>query len=94
EAELHRDAGREIAATGIDVLWGVRGLGQEIVLGGREAGLRVTKFFDSSDEAAAELMKEVKEGDLILVKGSRGVATDKIVKALREYYPLVGEDER
>jgi len=28
------------------------------------------------------------------VKGSRGVATDKIVKALRERYPLVGEDER
>ena len=86
--------GREIAATGIDVLWGVRGLGHEIVLGGREAGLRATKFFDSSDEAAAELMKEVKEGDLILVKGSRGVATDKIVKALREHFPLVGEDER
>ena len=94
EAALHTEAGREIAATGIDVLWGVRGLSQEIVLGGREAGLRATKFFDSSDEAAAELMKEVKEGDLILVKGSRGVATDKIVKALRERYPLVGEDER
>jgi UDP-N-acetylmuramoyl-tripeptide--D-alanyl-D-alanine ligase len=94
EGTLHTEAGREIAATGIDVLWGVRGLGQEIVLGGREAGLRATKFFDSSEEAAAELMKEVKEGDLILVKGSRGVATDKIVKALREHYPLVGEDER
>ncbi|HEV8169059.1 MAG TPA: cyanophycin synthetase, partial [Pyrinomonadaceae bacterium] len=94
EAALHREAGREIAATGIDVLWGVRGLGQEIVFGGREAGLRVTKFFDSSDEAAAELTREVKEGDLILVKGSRGVATDKIVKALREHFPLVGEDER
>ena len=94
EAALHREAGREIAATGIDVLWGVRGLGQEIVAGGREAGLRATKFFDCSDEAAAELTKEVKEGDLILVKGSRGVATDKIVKALREHFPLVGEDER
>jgi len=94
EVALHREAGREIAATGIDVLWGVRGLGQEIVFGGREAGLKVTKFFDSSDEAAAELAKEVKEGDLILVKGSRGVATDKIVKALREHFPLVGEDER
>jgi len=41
-----------------------------------------------------DLAKEVKEGDLILVKGSRGVATDKIVKALREHFPLVGEDER
>ena len=29
-----------------------------------------------SDEAAAKLIKEVDQGDLILVKGSRGVATD------------------
>jgi len=28
-----------------------------------------------------------------LVKGSRGVATDKVVKALRERFPLAGEDE-
>jgi UDP-N-acetylmuramoyl-tripeptide--D-alanyl-D-alanine ligase len=93
EVALHREAGREIAANGIDVLWGVRGLGEEIVAGGKEAGLKATRFFDSSDEAAVELAREVKEGDLILVKGSRGVATDKIVKALRERFPLAGEDE-
>jgi len=40
------------------------------------------------------LMQEVREGDLVLVKGSRGVATDKIVAALRDRFPLVGEDER
>jgi len=28
------------------------------------------------------------------VKGSRGVATDKVVKALRERFPLAGGDER
>jgi UDP-N-acetylmuramoyl-tripeptide--D-alanyl-D-alanine ligase len=94
EATLHRQAGREIAGSGIDVLWGVRGLASEIVFGANEARLAATKFFDSSDEAAVELLKDVKEGDLILVKGSRGVATDKIVKALRERYPLVGDDER
>ena len=93
EASLHRDAGREIARSGINVLWGVRGLGKEIVAGAIEAGLSAAKFFNSSDEAAAELIKEVKEGDLILVKGSRGVATDKVVKALSEQFPLAGEDE-
>jgi len=89
---LHRDAGREIASSGINVLWGVRGLGKEIVAGANEAGLTATRFFDSSDEVAKELIKEVKEGDLILVKGSRGVATDKIVKKLRERFPVAGED--
>lgn len=93
EVSLHRDVGREIAGSGIDVLWGVRGLGREIVAGASEAGLKTTKFFDSSDEVAVELIKEVKDGDLILIKGSRGVATDKVVKALRECFPLAGEDE-
>jgi len=93
EAALHKDAGREIAGSGIDLLWGVRGLAREIVAGANEAGLSATKFFNSSDEVAAELIDAVKEGDLILVKGSRGVATDKVVKALRERFPLAGEDE-
>ncbi len=92
-AALHRDAGREIAGAGVDVLWGVRGLAQQIVEGAVEAGLPATRYFESSDDAAKALIAEVKEGDLILVKGSRGVATDKIVKAVKERFPLAGEDE-
>jgi UDP-N-acetylmuramoyl-tripeptide--D-alanyl-D-alanine ligase len=92
EVSLHREAGREIAASGINVLWGVRGLAKEIVVGANESGLSAARFFESSEEAAAELIKEAKEGDLILVKGSRGVATDKIVKGMREHFPLAGED--
>jgi UDP-N-acetylmuramoyl-tripeptide--D-alanyl-D-alanine ligase len=94
EVALHREVGREIASSGVNLLWGVRGLGREIVAGAIEAGLTAARFFDSSDEVAAELIKEVREGDLILVKGSRGVATDKVVKALREQFPLAGEDQR
>ncbi len=92
-ASLHRDVGREIAGSGIDLLWGVRGLGEEIVAGAKEAGLSATKFFNSSDDVPEELIKVVREGDLILIKGSRGVATDRIVKALRDRFPLAGEDD-
>ena len=31
------------------------------------------------------------QGDLVLVKGSRSVETDKVVKALKERFPLAGE---
>lgn len=86
EASLHRAAGREIAEAGVDVLWGVRGLGKEIIAGANEAGLSQTRFFASSEDAAAEIVKEVKEGDLVLVKGSRGVATEKIVNILKERF--------
>ena len=83
-------AGRDIARSGIDVLWGVRGLAKQITEGAREGSLTSSRFFANADEAAAAIVKEVKEGDLILVKGSRGVATDKIVAAIRERFPLVG----
>lgn len=89
EQELHRQAGREIAAAGIEVVWGVRGLAKDILAGAVEAGLTQARFFDSSDEAALAILEEVKAGDLVLIKGSRGVETDKIVKALRQRFPLI-----
>jgi UDP-N-acetylmuramoyl-tripeptide--D-alanyl-D-alanine ligase len=88
ERELHREAGREIAASGIEVLWGVRGLAQDILAGASEAGLKQTRFFASSEEAALAILDEVKAGDLVLIKGSRGVETDKVITALKQRFPL------
>jgi UDP-N-acetylmuramoyl-tripeptide--D-alanyl-D-alanine ligase len=93
-ASLHRETGAEIVRAGIDVLWGVRGLAAEIVAGANDAGLKETRFFADSDEAARAIVAEVREGDLVLIKGSRGVATEKIVSALRERFPLAGADEQ
>src|SRR5207302_7612256 len=81
--QMHREAGHELARMGIDLLWGVRGLAQEIVVGAAEAGLKETRFFANSDEAAVAIADEVREGDLILVKGSRSVETDKVVQVLK-----------
>ncbi|HEX8687046.1 MAG TPA: UDP-N-acetylmuramoyl-tripeptide--D-alanyl-D-alanine ligase, partial [Pyrinomonadaceae bacterium] len=83
---LHREAGGEIAGFGVDVLWGVRGLARELIEGARASGMgdSATRFFESSEEAAEALVRFVRPGDLVLVKGSRGVQTDKVVKALRE----------
>jgi len=89
EVSLHRGAGREIASLGVDVLWGIRGLGGEIVAGAKATGIE-TRFFETSDEAAAAIVVELREGDLVLVKGSRGVATDRIVAAIRAKFALAG----
>ncbi|MGA9995322.1 MAG: UDP-N-acetylmuramoyl-tripeptide--D-alanyl-D-alanine ligase [Pyrinomonadaceae bacterium] len=95
-AQMHREAGREIARLKIDMLWSVRGLAREMVEGAREAGMGAdsARFFNSSEEAAAAFLDEVRAGDLVLVKGSRGVQTDRVVRALRERYALAGGDER
>jgi UDP-N-acetylmuramoyl-tripeptide--D-alanyl-D-alanine ligase len=93
ETALHREAGREMKRAGVDVVWGVRGLAAEILAGAQETGLTETRFFETADDAAAAIVAEVRGGDLILVKGSRGVATEKIVNAIRERFPLAGADE-
>jgi UDP-N-acetylmuramoyl-tripeptide--D-alanyl-D-alanine ligase len=94
--EMHRDAGREIARLGIDVLWGVRGHALEMTEGALEEGMarEAVRYFESSEEAARALPGEIREGDLVLVKGSRGVRTDIVVSELRESFALLGADER
>ncbi len=91
EREMHREAGREIARLGIDILWGVRGLATEMVSAAGEHGMKTTRFFESSEAAATAVLDLISEGDLILVKGSRSVETDKIVAALKERFPLAGQ---
>jgi UDP-N-acetylmuramoyl-tripeptide--D-alanyl-D-alanine ligase len=87
-AQMHLEAGREIGDLGINVLWGVRGLAAEIISGAREKGIAETAFFADAEDAAVAAMGAARAGDLILVKGSRSVETDKIVKALKENFSL------
>jgi UDP-N-acetylmuramoyl-tripeptide--D-alanyl-D-alanine ligase len=43
-----------------------------------------TFTFEDSEQAAEEIWPLLQEGDLVLVKGSRGIKTDKIVEKLRK----------
>ncbi len=89
--QMHREVGHEMAELGIDLLWGVRGLAQEIIAGAREGGMAQTRFFGGAEAAAAAILDEIAPGDLILVKGSRSVETDRVVKALKEKFALAAQ---
>lgn len=88
EKEIHVETGKKIAASGIDFLIGVRGLAKNLIEGANANGLIETKFCANSDEAAEFLANEIKEGDLVLVKGSRGVRTEKVIEKLIEKFKL------
>lgn len=90
-ADIHRETGRKIAASGIDVLVGVRGLAKEIVDGASEAGLSDVKFAEDSNAAGQLITEIVGDGDVILVKGSRGVRTEKVIEKLLEKFKLQEE---
>jgi UDP-N-acetylmuramyl pentapeptide synthase len=40
----------------------------------------------TSSEAAALAMQRIRPGDLVLVKGSRGIGTDAVVERLKEEF--------
>ena len=88
EKEIHRETGKQLAASGIDFLIGVRGLAKDLIDGARDFGLSETKFFDDSIEAGEFLASEIKAGDLVLIKGSRGVRTEKVLDELFEKFNL------
>ena len=88
EREMHRETGRKVGQSGIDRLIGVRGLAEELVAGARDAGLVDVQFATDSAEAAEIVAGTTKPGDVILIKGSRGVRTEKVVEKLLEKFRL------
>jgi UDP-N-acetylmuramoyl-tripeptide--D-alanyl-D-alanine ligase len=93
--ELHREAGKFAAKTGkIDSIIAVAGDAAEIVEGAVASGFpRVhAKFFPSPEEAAEYLKDLLVSGDLLLVKGSRGVKMERIVEALIVRHAVPGEN--
>ena len=90
---LHREAGRHAASQRIDCIVAVQGNAVQIANGAIAAGMPASQahFFPDSSVAAAFVGGMVQPGDLILVKGSRGVKMERIAEALRAKYPLADE---
>src|SRR5271166_1016498 len=76
---MHREAGRHMANCGIDVLLGVRGLAKSMVEGASAAGMHA-EFVDTPNDAAEWLRREVKPGDVVLLKASRGVRLERALE--------------
>ncbi|MCX6782254.1 MAG: UDP-N-acetylmuramoyl-tripeptide--D-alanyl-D-alanine ligase [Candidatus Magasanikbacteria bacterium] len=81
---LHREIGLRAAELGVNVLITVGEASKHTASAAREAGMdehRVITFADSAS-AGRFLQDAIKEGDVILIKGSQGVRMEKIVKEL------------
>ncbi len=89
EAAIHAETGRRLADTGIDLLVGVRGLANEMVESARASGLSDSFFASDSDEAGARVSEILRQGDVVLVKGSRGVRTERVIDRILEDHKLI-----
>ena len=85
-SRLHEESGRAAATAGLDLL---------ITVGGAPAGVLASAAIASGmaptsvthvrtrEEAAALALERIRPGDLVLVKGSRGIGTDLVVDRLK-----------
>ena len=81
--QLHRDCGLYIAGSisgsKVDFLLGVRGLAKSMVESARKAGLPA-EFVSTPEEAGEWLARETRDGDVVLMKASRGVKLEKALE--------------
>jgi UDP-N-acetylmuramoyl-tripeptide--D-alanyl-D-alanine ligase len=93
-AELHRECGSLAAGLGnIDWIFGVQGRGADFVRAAVEAGHPQdrARFFQNSQEAANFLERFLTRGDLLLLKGSRGVKMETILEDIDARHRRVPE---
>ncbi len=78
---FHREAGRAAGRLGFSPLAGVGELSRELAEGAREAGAEAT-WLPDAEAASRWATGTVEPGDLVLVKGSRGIGLERVVEAL------------
>ncbi len=79
----HRRLGSEIAATRAAYLLAIGGDARQLVEPVRAAGIAAA-FVEDSEEALPLLLRELQRGDVVLVKASRGVQAERVVRGLVE----------
>ena len=81
---LHSEIGRYLASLNIDILLAVGPLSAHVVEAARQEGMKpeVALHFSTKDKLEAHLNSILKEGDVVLVKASRGMALEEIAGTL------------
>ena len=85
ESGGHREVGQHAAGT-VDLLIALGSRAHEIAAGARASGLAAEAVYEflSNAEVIAFITPKLETGDVILIKGSRGMAMESILHALQE----------
>ena len=81
----HREIGERAASLGVDLLVTLGDLGESVAAGALEAGMAdsAVHVCTTHEEAAQLVLRQREAGAVVLVKGSRGMKMEEVVRLLR-----------
>jgi len=79
---LHAACGEAAAAAKVDIVVGVRGAASQIVDAARRAGADAV-YVETPEDAGIWLKANLREGDAVLLKASRGVRLERALDVLQ-----------
>ena len=82
EGALHREAGKRAAAASVQLFISVGQLSRQAAESARRAGVPEVHHHNTATKAAQSIAEFLRDGDLIVVKGSRKIQLDLVVNAL------------
>jgi len=80
---LHRESGKHAAEKKIDVVIGVRGMARAVAEAACGAGTQA-QFVETPEQAGEWLAQNLRPGDAVLLKASRGVKLERALELLQE----------
>jgi UDP-N-acetylmuramoyl-tripeptide--D-alanyl-D-alanine ligase len=79
---LHAEAGRAAAEAGLDLVAGVGGNAEHLAAAACKGGVAAL-FLPDAEAAGRWLSLNLRKGDVVLVKGSRGVHLERAIEAIK-----------
>lgn len=79
---LHAECGRAAAEAGLDLVAGVRGNAEHLVTAAAAGGV-ASLFLPDAEAAGNWLAQNLRAGDVVLIKGSRGVHLERAIEVLK-----------
>jgi UDP-N-acetylmuramoyl-tripeptide--D-alanyl-D-alanine ligase len=94
--ELHKQVGRRCVDNGVNWLLAVHGDARFLLEGALDAGLAPDqgRFFSTSEEAGNYCADLLRGGDVVLVKGSRGVHLEKVIELLQSHKEMSSPNKK
>jgi UDP-N-acetylmuramoyl-tripeptide--D-alanyl-D-alanine ligase len=90
---MHAECGRFMALKGVSRVIGVRGLAESMVQAAAAAGASAV-FVATPEEAGERLAGELRPGDAVLMKASRGVRLERGLEVLKARQASAAADSK